>query len=257
MQAVKIRAAGLSRLVMVLLLALQPWEAVAGVTVYLAGDSTMASKLAEKRPETGWGEALQSWFDPAAVTVDNRARNGRSTRTFISEGRWAAILDDIEGGDYVFIQFGHNDGSEHKVERYTSPAEYRANLRAFVEDVRARDGIPVLLTPVVRRRYDERGSFYDTHGPYPGLVRDVAREADVVLLDMHRDSAALLIELGPEASRELFLMLAPGESPNYPDGLDDNTHFSPEGARRMAALAAAELRASGIGLAGHLVVPGY
>lgn len=256
MRAAENRVAGLSRIVMILFLTLQPWEAVAGVTVYLAGDSTMAPKLAEKRPETGWGEALQRWLDPAAVTVDNRARNGRSTRTFISEGRWSAILDDLDAGDYVFIQFGHNDGSEQKVDRYTSPADYRANLLAFVEDVRARGGIPVLLTPVVRRRYDERGSFYDTHGPYPGLVREVAREADVVLLDMHRDSAALLIELGPEASRDLFLILAPGESPNYPDGLDDNTHFSPAGAERMAAIAVVELRASGIGLAHHLVVPG-
>lgn len=256
MRLIKNRTMGLMRTVLILLLASQPVCAAAGITVYLAGDSTMAPKLPDKRPETGWGEALQAWFDSDVVTVDNRARNGRSTRTFIGEGRWAAILNDLDKGDYVFIQFGHNDGSENKVDRYTPPTDYRANLRGFVDDVRARGGIPVLLTPVMRRRFDDRGNFYDTHGAYPGIVRNLAREAEVPLLDMHRDSGALLLESGPVASRDLFLILAPGESPNYPDGLDDNTHFSPEGAARMAALAVAELRASGIGLANYLENPG-
>lgn len=228
-------------------------EDVRGITVYLAGDSTMASKLPEKRPETGWGEALQEWFDPAVVTVDNRARNGRSTRTFIEEQRWQSIVDDLAAGDYVFIQFGHNDASENKVDRYTPPADYRANLQRFVTEVRAAGATPVLLTPVMRRRYDEHGSFYDTHGPYSGLVRQVAQQTDTALLDMHRDSGALLLELGPEASRDLFLILAPGESANYPDGLDDNTHFSPKGAVAMAAIAVREIRAAGLDLARYLL----
>ncbi|WP_213004083.1 rhamnogalacturonan acetylesterase [Parahaliea maris] len=235
-----------------LLQSLAPDLRAEALTLYLAGDSTMAPKVAEKRPETGWGEALQAWFDEGAVRVENHARNGRSTRTFIEEGRWQAIVEALSPGDYVFIQFGHNDGSEHKTDRYTPPADYRANLVRFVREVRDAGGNPVLMTPVMRRRYDERGSFFDTHGPYPGLVRTLASEATVPLLDMHRDSGALLLERGSEASRSLFLILAPGVFPNYPDGLDDNTHFSPEGARIMAGIAVQEIRQALPELAAHL-----
>src|SRR6478735_6500925 len=119
------------------------------VTIFIAGDSTAASKLPEKRPETGWGEMLQQYFDTKKVVVDNRAQNGRSTKTFISEGRWQAIVDAVKKGDYVFIQFGHNDESKEKGERYTPPADYRTNLSRFVDDVRAKGGNPVLLTPVM------------------------------------------------------------------------------------------------------------
>src|SRR5207237_3006653 len=136
------------------------------ITIFLAGDSTMAQKLPEKRPETGWGEILGQYFDEKKVVVDNRAQNGRSTKTFISEGRWQAIIDALKKGDYVFIQFGHNDESKEKGERYTPPEDYRKNLIKFIEEVRAKKANPVLLTPVMRRRFDKDGKFYDTHGEY-------------------------------------------------------------------------------------------
>src|SRR5215510_10308263 len=97
------------------------------VTIHLAGDSTMAEKLPEKRPETGWGECLQSFFDEKQVLVKNYAKNGRSTRTFISEGLWATLLEQVKAGDYVLIQFGHNDESKEKVDRYTPPDDFRKN----------------------------------------------------------------------------------------------------------------------------------
>jgi lysophospholipase L1-like esterase len=212
------------------------------VTVYLAGDSTMAPKLAEKRPETGWGEALQPCFDSATVRVENRARNGRSTRTFIEEGLWRAITDSLRAGDYVFIQFGHNDESKEKVDRYTPPDAYRANLTRFVDDVRARGATPVLLTPLMRRSFDPAGHVRDTHGEYPDLVRAVAAERGVALLDLHRASASALERYGPDSSRALFLQVERGESPNYPEGVHDNTHFSPRGATVMAGLAIDALR---------------
>src|SRR5436190_4224615 len=162
------------------------------VTIYLAGDSTMAQKLPEKRPETGWGEMLQQFFDEKEVKVENHAQNGRSTRTFISEGRWTNIIEKLVEGDYVFIQFGHNDESKEKVDRYTPPADFRANLVRFVNEVRARQAIPVLLTPLMRRRFDAGGVFFDTHGEYPDIVRAVATEQKVILIDMHRKSEALL-----------------------------------------------------------------
>ncbi|MEO6390932.1 MAG: rhamnogalacturonan acetylesterase [Pyrinomonadaceae bacterium] len=222
------------------------------VTVYLAGDSTMAEKQADKRPETGWGEFLQPHFDPAKVKIDNRAQNGRSTKTFLSEGRWQAIVDQMKKGDYVFIQFGHNDESKTKVERYTTPEQFRANLVRFVTDVRAKKGIPVLLTPVMRRGFDSAGVFKDSHGEYPDLVRSVATEYKVALIDMHRKTEVVIKQYGPEDSRKLFLQLKPGENPNYPNGIEDNTHFSPLGAELMAAQAIEGIKEQKLGLAKHL-----
>ena len=213
------------------------------VEVHLAGDSTMAAKLPEKRPETGWGEALQQYFAPSKVRVVNHAMNGRSTRTFISEGRWQQLVDSLHRGDWVLIQFGHNDESKEKVDRYTPPEDFRRNLARFVADVRARHASPVLLTPVRRRKFDAAGHLVDTHGEYPDLVRRVAAESHVPLLDLHARTGELLTAWGPDSSRRLFLQLAPGEHANYPQGVEDNTHFSPRGAEEVARLVVGEIQA--------------
>ena len=226
-------------------------HAVPRHTIWLAGDSTMAPKLAEKRPETGWGEMLPFFVD-SAFRVSNHALNGRSTRTFLSEGRWQAIVDSLQEGDWVFIQFGHNDESVEKVDRYTPPADFRRNLARMVGDVRAHHANPVLLTPVRRRKYDAAGALVDTHGEYPDLTRAVARELGVPLVDMHRSSGELLSRLGPDSSVALFLQEEPGESPSYPQGVHDNTHFRPRGALEMARLAVMELRALHLPLSDHL-----
>jgi lysophospholipase L1-like esterase len=222
------------------------------VTIFLAGDSTMAAKLAEKRPETGWGEMLGRHFKEGTVVVDNRAQNGRSTKTFISEGRWQAIVDALKKGDYVFIQFGHNDESKEKGERYTPPADYRTNLTRFVDEVRAKGANPVLFTPVMRRKFDKDGKFVDTHGEYPDIVRAVAKEKKAPLIDMHRKSESVLVRYGPEDSRKLFLQLKPGENANYPKGIEDNTHFNPAGAEEMAKLAVDGIRQNKLGLRKYL-----
>jgi lysophospholipase L1-like esterase len=215
----------------------------AQITVYLAGDSTCANKLTEKRPETGWGEMMQQYFDPVRVVIDNHAQNGRSTKTFISEGRWQAIVDKLKKGDFVFVQFGHNDESKEKGERYTPPADYRANLIRFVKDVKAKKANIVLLTPVMRRSFDKDGNFVDKHPPeYPDAVRTVAKEQKVPLIDMHRKSEAIIKRYGVEGSRALFLQLKPDESPNYPKGIEDNTHFVPKGAEEMAKLVVEGIR---------------
>lgn len=222
------------------------------VTVFIAGDSTAAIKQPDKRPETGWGEMLEGHFKPGKVRVDNRAMNGRSTKTFISEGRWQAIVDDLKKGDYVFVQFGHNDESKEKGERYTPPEDYRKNLIRFIADVRAKGGSPVLLTPVMRRRFDKDGKFYDTHGEYPGIVRVVAKEQGVPMIDMHRMSEGLIVKFGDEGSRKLFLQLKAGENVNYPNGIEDNTHFSPLGAEEMAMLVVEGIRENKLGIRKYL-----
>lgn len=222
------------------------------VTIFIAGDSTAAIKFPEKRPETGWGEMFGQFFVGGKVKIENRAMNGRSTKTFISENRWQAIIDDLKRGDYVFVQFGHNDESKEKGERYTPPEDYRKNLIRFIGDVQAKKANIVLLTPVMRRRFDKDGKFYDTHGEYPDIVRAVAKEYKVPLIDMHRKSEKLLIELGAEKSKKLFLILNEGENPNYPKGIDDNTHFNPTGAEAMAKLAVEGIRETKIGLRKYL-----
>jgi len=214
------------------------------VHIFLAGDSTMAAKAEDKRPETGWGEMLEVRFTPGTVKIENRAMNGRSTKSFIDEGRWQKIVDDLQSGDWVFIQFGHNDQKKDSPDRYSSPEDYRKNLVRFVDEVRAKGGNAILLTPVVRRRFDKDGKFYDTHGEYPGVVRRVAWEHKVQMIDLHKYSGDMVSRFGHENSKKFFLHLKPGKSDNYPNGVEDDTHFSHYGANVMALLAAGEIRQS-------------
>lgn len=210
------------------------------ITVYLIGDSTIADKRPGAFPETGWGTPFKTFFD-SSVVVDNRAMNGRSTRTFISENRWQPIVTGLNEGDYVFIQFGHNDESKEKTDRYTSPKEYKDNLRRFISETRKKKATPVLLTPVTRRRFDQDGNVLETHVEYSALVRDVAQETKTPFIDLDSKSRQLLQEFGEQDSKYLFLQLQPGEHPNYPDGKNDNTHFSEFGARRIAQIVLAEI----------------
>jgi lysophospholipase L1-like esterase len=204
-----------------------------GIKVHLAGDSTMSNKEVTAYPETGWGMPFAHFFD-ASVTVDNRAKNGRSTKTFLSEGLWQSLATDLQAGDYVFIQFGHNDESKEKVGRYTPPEEYKANLIRFVSETRSKKAMPVLLTPVARRKFDAAGRIVETHEVYSAVVRSVAKDENVPLIDLDAKSQVLLQDYGPENSKLLFNWLEPGEHPNYPDGVSDNTHFNELGARKIA-----------------------
>lgn len=237
---------------LIFLLSVSAFAQSSPITVYLAGDSTMAEKRPEKRPETGWGEMFQKYFDAEKVKIENHAQNGRSTRTFISENRWQTIVDKLKKGDYVFIQFGHNDQSKEKVDRYTPPEDYRKNLIRFVEEVRAKNANPILLTPVMRRKFDADGNFVDQHGVYPGIVREVAKEYKVPMIDMHRKSEKLLVKYGVEDSKRLFLQIKAGEHPNYPNGVNDNTHFVPVGAEEMAKIAVEGIKEEKIGLRKYL-----
>lgn len=205
------------------------------ITVYMIGDSTMANKPVEDNPERGWGMMLHEFFN-SSVIIENHAVNGRSTRSFLYENRWQPIVDKLKKDDYVIIQFGHNDESKEKKERYSTPDEYRINLVRFVNETRAARAHPILCTPIMRRRFDENGKFYDTHGIYPDVVRSVADSLKVPLVDMHRKSEQLIKSMGDEGSKKLFLFIKPGEYASLPEGKEDNTHFSEYGARAMAQL---------------------
>lgn len=201
------------------------------ITVYGIGDSTMANKRnPETNKERGWGMVLQQFFDTTRVKVDNRALNGRSTKSFIKEKRWQVIVDSLHAGDYVLIQFGHNDQKADKPAVYADvDSAYRENLTRFVNETRAKGAFPVLLTSVVRRHFDEKGVLLHTHGKYPDAVRQLARELNVPLIDMEKESRKIIQAMGDEPSKRLFMIST---------GKDDNTHFVEEGAVLMAGIVA-------------------
>ena len=223
------------------------------IGVYMAGDSTMADRPnPEKNPYRGWGQLLPQFFDDGVV-VHNLAVNGRSTKSFIDEGKWAALIAQVRPGDYVFIQFGHNDEKKEDSLRYTEPnGSYRRNLERFVKEARDKGANPVLLTSIVRRSFDEHGTLRDTHGGYPQATRDVARDLGVPLIDLEKTSGALVATAGAEGSRRLFGYVAPGQSEMYPEGLKDDTHLSLSGATAVARLAAQGILSTGLPLARHV-----
>lgn len=209
--------------------------------VFLAGDSTMADKPLDL-PERGWGMALGPLLREGVV-VRNHAMNGRSTKSFLDEGRWAKLAGELRPGDFVIIQFAHNDEKREDPKRYTDPAtSFRDNLRRFIQETRARGATPLLATPVCRRKFDGEGRLRDTHGDYPAAVRAVAREERVPLIDLERATAAWLQREGDVPSRRFFMWLEPGAHPRIPEGRRDDTHFVAAGAEAVAALAVAAIR---------------
>ncbi|KWX70690.1 rhamnogalacturonan acetylesterase [Paenibacillus jilunlii] len=229
-------------------------------TLYIAGDSTAAQKGGGEKPMTGWGEFLQEHFSPD-IAVDNRAVNGRSTRSFLAEGRLEDIGKDFRSGDYLLIQFGHNDQKVEDPARYTDPStEYRRNLLTFIEFARSRGGYPVLLTSVSRRRFTA-GSEPDplAVGLYPEAVREVAAQTGTPLLDIFASSQQLYRVLGVDGSRQLFMHRPASVHPNYPQGITDDTHFCKEGAARIAGLTAEAISQSAelAALHAYLRRPGF
>ncbi|MGV3704821.1 MAG: rhamnogalacturonan acetylesterase [Arcticibacter sp.] len=227
------------------------WPGEKAITVYLVGDSTMSQKAIKAYPEAGWGMPFSFFFNPE-VRVDNRGQNGRSTKSFLKEGRWSAVMDSMNAGDYVLIQFGHNDEIQTK-KNATTEVEFRTNLKRFVSETKSKKAFPVLITAVARRKFDAAGKLEDTHAVYSEIIRQVAKETKVPLIDLDRKSQALLTAFGPEQSKFLYNHLEPGEHPNYPNGVQDDTHFNEFGARKMAQLVLAEIRALKLGLADHIV----
>ena len=201
-------------------------------TVHIAGDSTAAQKYADAAPETGWGMALP-FFLGHGVDIANHAVNGRSSKSFIDEGRLAVLLEGVREGDLVLIQFGHNDEKSADPTRYTEPwSTYQDYLRQYIEGARARGGLPVLATPVERRKFDASGTALPSHGEYPAAMRALAEEEDVALLDVQALSIALWQKLGVEETKTYF---------NWTATEQDNTHFNPPGAIAVARLVATGL----------------
>lgn len=206
------------------------------ITIFMIGDSTMADKnLTGENPERGWGQMLPGYLSED-IRVDNHAQNGRSSKSFIDEGRWDKVLSLIKKGDYVFIQFGHND-EKPKADRHTDPGTtFDANLSRFVNETRAKGGIPVLFNSIVRRNFGAAAELIDTHGAYLDSPRNVAKELNVPFIDMNKITHDLVEGLGPDASTKLFVWVTPNTVPAIPKGREDNTHLNIYGGRVIAGL---------------------
>lgn len=228
-------------------------------TIFIIGDSTAAKKdLSTGSPERGWGMALQCFFDDTFIRVDNHAVNGRSSKSFIDEGRWQKVLDKIQPGDYVIIQFGHND-EKPKPDRHTDPGStFDYNLAKFVRETREKGGIPVLMNAVVRRNFAKKAvkndddealrnttfkdapqqmegdSLIDTHGLYRVAPHDVAVRMNCHFVDANKITHDLEQSLGVEGSKKLHMWYKPGEHPALPAGRQDNTHYNIYGAHEVA-----------------------
>jgi len=207
------------------------------ITIFMIGDSTMANKsLTGGNPERGWGHMLPGFLSEE-ITVDNHAQNGRSSKSFIDEGRWDAVLSKLKKGDYVFIQFGHNDEKTDE-KRYTIPGStFDDNLRRFVNETRAKGGIPVLFNSIVRRNFNEDGVLVDTHGAYLESPRNVAKEMNVPFVDLNKITNDLMQGMGVEGSKKLLMWVEPNTIPAMPKGKEDNTHLNIYGGRVVVGLA--------------------
>jgi lysophospholipase L1-like esterase len=252
MQNTWIRKLSIVSLVLVILVLFVAWFPKTQSRIFLIGDSTMADKPLVDNPEHGWGQMLPLFFTKN-VQIHNHAVNGRSTKSFIAEGRWAAVYNQLQPGDYVFIQFGHNDAKKEDTTRFAAPRpDYKNNLEKFVRDAREKKAVPILLTPVTRRDFDSSGKYVGTHGDYPAVMKEVAEEENVPLIDMFEKSKKLVKLLGDEPSKSLYLNGVKNEFRNW-NKKRDNTHFTRPGAIQMALLAVEGIKKLHLQLENELV----
>jgi len=217
-------------------------------TIFLAGDSTVAK---DQKPFAGWGQMLQPFFKPEIV-VANHAKSGRSSKSYIAEKRLETIINEIKPGDYLLVQFGHNDQKPDE-DRKTDPfTTYPQTLQIYIDAAHAKGAFPVLITPVYRRRFNENGVQQDTHGEYPNAVRRLAAQKNVPLLDLHKKSGELIAELGVEKSKDIFVHVEPGVYEKHPQGIQDDTHFSKYGAAEIARLVINQIKDSMPELAAYI-----
>ena len=209
------------------------------ITIFMIGDSTMADKsLTGGNPERGWGQMLPGYLSEE-IRVDNHAVNGRSSKSFIDEGRWEKVISQVKKGDYVFIQFGHND-EKSDPKRYTVPGTtFDENLKRFVNETRAKGGIPVLFNSIVRRNFGtaDGNKLIDTHGAYLDSPRNVAKELGVAFVDMNKVTHDFVEGMGPVESKKLFMWVPANQVAAIPKGREDNTHLNVYGGRVVAGLA--------------------
>ena len=214
--------------------------------IYWAADSTVQTNDITTYPQTGMGQVLSLYLKDD-VEVRNHAKNGRSTKSFIDEGRLQAIDELIGEGDFLFIQFGHNDEKDQDPTRYTEPySTYMENLAIYIDVARKHGAYPVLITPLERRCFMENGHLgMGAHSDYVAGMKQTATNLNVPLIDLYSMSRAELKRAGEEESRNWYMNFDAGLYPNYMEGKVDNTHLRYAGAVLYAGLVAKGLKELG------------
>ena len=212
------------------------------MNLFCLGDSIMQYNDWTSYPQTGWIQMLDRFFQD--VTIKNHARNGRSTKSFIAEGRFDKVLKECKAGDFAIIQFAHNDEKSADLTRYTSPdegGEFRSNLEYFVNELRKKTVKPVLLTPVTRRLFSDELTIKDSHEPYAKAIIETAEKLKVPCIDLNLLTCRYFAKKGQGPSRSFFMNFAGGIYENYPDGKNDDSHLRPDGAYAVCRLFISEL----------------
>ncbi|WMI66274.1 rhamnogalacturonan acetylesterase [Aestuariibaculum sp. YM273] len=225
-------------------------------TVYLIGDSTMCLYDESRFPQMGWGMPFEYFFNES-VSIENRAKGGRSSRSFIAENRWQPVLDALKEGDYVLIQFGHNDAQNSKdhPDRKTTPEQYKTYISKYISETRSKGAFPVIISPVTRWKFDSEENAVECHEPYLKALEELSKTHHVPFIDLDSKSRALLNAMGKACSRYLYMYFEPGEYFRFPDGYPDNTHFTEFGARKMAELVLQGIIEQNLNLAQHVIKP--
>ncbi|HIW31950.1 MAG TPA: hypothetical protein IAA29_04100, partial [Candidatus Paenibacillus intestinavium] len=226
-------------------------------TIYMAGDSTMQSYSEMFAPQQGWGEKFNRYFS-SEVVVKNHAIGGRSSKSFLVDGRLDNILQEIKPGDFFFISFGHNDASAGIPDRYASPNDYKMYLKRYIDGAKQRGATPILLTPVGRRDFNlKTQQFNVSFTDYVNAAIEVAEQNDVQLIDLSRISVAFYNQVGLASTERLFLFTDPGEYPRYPNGVSDSTHFSMLGAQAIAKLVAETVEVMELPISQYVIDPEF
>ncbi|MBN1523030.1 MAG: rhamnogalacturonan acetylesterase [Spirochaetales bacterium] len=210
-------------------------------SLYLCGDSTMADNFADTYPQTGWGQVLPRFFS-SGVLIENHAINGRSSKSFLKEGRLKPVAEKIKSGDYLFIQFGHNDEKPDEARKTDPRTSYKECLFHFIQSARAVNAIPVLITSIHRRKFDDENKIINSHAPYHIAMKELSEKENVILLELGEKSRELIESLGPDKSKKLFMNFKENIHPNFPLGSTDDTHLTEEGAVAIARCAVEEIR---------------
>ena len=230
------------------------------ITIFSIGDSTMAdydinewskNNGGKNYPLRGWMMAMPQ-FVKKDVIIHNAAISGISSKSFRDEGAWQKVIDQVKPGDYVFIQFGHNDEKPDSASHTDARTSFRRNLINYVSETKSKGGNPVLFTSLVRRKFDANGKLVDTHGDYVTVVRELAAELKVPLVDLNKLMGDLVQQMGMEESKKLYLYIEPGLFTKLPEGKKDDTHLCEFGATKVAQLAVKEVRRLKLPLGNYL-----
>lgn len=230
----------------IILVAFTSCKSAKSVNIWMIGDSTMAIKKKSRHPESGWGVGMTD-YTKKNVKIHNHAASGRSTLSYINQGRWRTVRDSLKEGDHVIIQFGHNDEKKDRPKLYTEPfGAFQKNLNKFIDETREKGATPIVCSSIVRRQFDSNGNLIDTHGDYITAAEDIARKTNTPYMDMEKATRKLVAKMGSEQSKTIY---------NFTKRRQDSTHLNSHGASVVSELFVKEVKLQKLPLSKFLRLP--